>query len=161
MIEAISQYLSALFSSNPTSGVLIVVGFLFVFISILGSIEVGAFRTQTDSSGRRVLLYLGLALIAIGLTILAQPSFSFLGRLFADPVSKLHRAALQWDVRLGNEAIQELRKTKDICNHLLADYVGFYLNRDGNNAFNQINEIQNTIQQAYPQCEYPTVNYKF
>ena len=129
---------------------------------MLGQTEIaGIFKFTIDRTSRKFSRVSGIIFVFVGLVVVIQPSVSsMLMKSWSSPITKLHKAAIEWDQQTAFSAIQELRATGDECDYMLADEVGFWLSQYGNNAFNYINIIQDDIERKHPQCKYPLLNHK-
>ena len=116
-----------------------------------------------DRSGRTVITRIGTLFIVAGLVMVIRPSFpsfpSWNRLSWSSPIDKLHKAATAWDERLGEQAIQGLRKSGGECDQLLADWVEKQLLERGLYGFNDINAVQIHIEQVNPQCRYPLIDH--
>lgn len=164
MIEQFLQSLLEAVFTNPVESLSIGIGIVLLIFSLSNKASVGGiFHFEIDKSGRKIITFIATTMIVFGLISAMNPSLpsiaSILSRLSASPISKLHKAAVHWDMPLGREAIQELRNTNNICNVALANSMESALNQSGPQAFNYVNAMQMAIQQQQPDCSYPMLDH--
>lgn len=148
---------------NPIASLCIFLGLTFIVFTGLGRFEFQGFNFSVDSTSKKNIFWLGIVLLVAGMVMASQPTLSFNGivDLFKEkPVTKLHRAAIKWDIDLAEQALGELEDTGRECDKMLVNLFRERARLHGMpTALNYVNTVQREVESWNSKCRYPNLEH--